>query len=114
MLGRCIFARKRRPVGEMAKCHVSRFACGNVFATASLAVRDFGKCAGATSRKRNRTLGLSCTDPSAGGWGGGLLFLYAFKLCYPSVGAKPVSGKTDPVYGINITNEMKNVGPDTI
>ena len=32
---------------------------------------------------------------------GGLLFLYAFKLCYRSVGAKPVSGKTDPVYGIN-------------
>ena len=32
---------------------------------------------------------------------GGLLFLYAFKLCYRSVRAKPVSGKTDPVYGIN-------------
>ena len=32
---------------------------------------------------------------------GGLLFLYGFKLCYRSVGAKPVSGKTDPVYGIN-------------
>ena len=32
---------------------------------------------------------------------GGLLFLYAFKLCHRSVGAKPVSGKTDPVYGIN-------------
>ena len=27
--------------------------------------------------------------------------MYAFKLCYRSVGAKPVSGKTDPVYGIN-------------
>ena len=32
---------------------------------------------------------------------GGLLFLYAFKLCYRSVRAKPVSGKTDPVCGIN-------------
>ena len=29
------------------------------------------------------------------------MFLYACKLCYRSVGAKPVSGKTDPVYGIN-------------
>ena len=27
--------------------------------------------------------------------------MYASKLCYRSVGAKPVSGKTDPVYGIN-------------
>ncbi len=27
--------------------------------------------------------------------------MYACKLCYRSVGAKPVSGKTDPVYGIN-------------
>ena len=31
----------------------------------------------------------------------GVLFLHASKLCYRSVRAKPVSGKTDPVYGIN-------------
>ena len=27
--------------------------------------------------------------------------MYAFKLCYRGVRAKPVSGKTDPVHGLN-------------